>query len=153
MTDQPHEPVSAPATAPQVLVAGFGLPGRSIAEQLDLLNIEYSVIEMNEDVAKRCHRRNRQIVVGDATDPQTLIKAGLKTVKTVALMMPVDSAVLHAVSAVRTLRPDVYIIARTAFTSVGMEAHRLGANEIIVAEQVVATYAEQSILRRISKDS
>jgi voltage-gated potassium channel Kch len=54
------------------------------------------------------------------------------------LAVPSDKAVLQAVGLARGMNPKMRIIARLRFISSGMEAHRRGADEVIVEEQVVA---------------
>lgn len=139
-----HEGPAAPGT-PQVLIAGFGLPGRSISEALDATGVPHVVIEANADVVLRCRKTGRRMVCGDARDPAVLTEAGVASVGLVALMMPVESAVIEAVEVVRRLRPDVRIVARVTFTSTGLEATRRGADAVVVAEQVVALDAARTV--------
>lgn len=130
---------------PRVMIAGFGLPGRSISEALDEAGVPHVVIEANADVVERCRKSGRNMVCGDARDPAVLVEAGLASVGLVALMMPVEAAVIDAVEAVRRLRPDVRIVARVTFTSTGLEATRRGADAVVVAEQVVALEAARTV--------
>ena len=67
------------------------------------------------------------------------------------LTLPDDPTTLEAVSLARELNPSIQIIARAAFTSGGMEATRRGANEVIVAEQVVAMEFTRMIEKRLRK--
>jgi voltage-gated potassium channel Kch len=122
-----------------VVVAGYGLPGRSLVEILRQRRIDYLVIELNPTVVSRVAAGGINILCGDAADLEMLRRAGVGRASLVALMMPDDQAVLKAVSNVRLLNSHVHIIARCAFTSAGLEAMRRGADQTIVAEQVIAT--------------
>jgi voltage-gated potassium channel len=121
-----------------VVVAGFGLPGRTLVEELRRQSIDYQVIELNPTTVSRAAIGGCNITVGDASDPEILRKAGVERATMVALMVPNDAVVLKAVGHVRQINPKVLIIARCAFTSTGLEAMRQGANATIVAEQLVA---------------
>jgi voltage-gated potassium channel Kch len=123
---------------PFVIVAGFGLPGRSLVELLRRSNIEYLVVELNPQTCQRVAAGGMAIVCGDAGNLEVLKSAGVEKATMVALMVPSEAVVLSAVSHVRKLNPTAHIIARCAFTSSGLEAVRRGANETIVAEQVVS---------------
>jgi voltage-gated potassium channel Kch len=137
MEQQPNL-TSAPRNPPYVVVAGYGLPGRTIVELLRRRNIEYRVIELNPQTCERVTAAGTRIIQGDAADVETLRRAGVERATLVALMVPDEMVVLRAVSLVRSLSATAHVIARCAFTSSGMEAIRRGANETIVAEQVVA---------------
>jgi voltage-gated potassium channel Kch len=121
-----------------VVIAGFGLPGRTLVEKLRQSQDDYQVVELNRATVARAAAGGVKILAGDAADLQILRLAGVERASLVALMVPNDEVVLKAVEHVRKLNPTVPIIARCAFTSTGLEAMRRGANSTIVAEQVVA---------------
>jgi voltage-gated potassium channel Kch len=130
-----------PATAdhpPHVIIAGFGVPGRYVAELLECWHISYCVIELNPATAARCAENGLRILVGDVRDEAILRDAGLARASLVVLAIPNEEAVHQAISTIRRLRPDVRILARTAYTSAGLKAHQLGADDVVIAEQLVA---------------
>ena len=137
------------AFRPRVIIAGFGLPGRSIADSLEIAHIPYSVIEVNADVVDRCLHIGRHMIRGDVRDPAILREAGIETADILALMVPVEAIVLDAIDIARSLRKDIKIIARTSFTSTGMDADKRGADRVIVAEQVVAAAAANVVKEMI----
>lgn len=135
---------------PKWIIAGFGLPGRSVSEELDHQKIPYTVIEVNPEVVFRCAKGGRHMVLGDVRDPAILESAGIGSVDVVALMMPVEHAVVEAARVIRRLRPDARILARTTYLSVGMEMKELGVTNVVIAEEVVAR-ASAEIVRGILK--
>jgi voltage-gated potassium channel Kch len=126
------------ASLPFAVVAGFGLPGRAVAESLTAQKIEFAVIEANPEVARRCAANGVHIINGDVRDIAILKQAGIERATLVALCVPIDSVILEATSIIRSLNSTAHIIARCAMTSAGLDARHRGANEIIVAEQIVA---------------
>jgi Trk K+ transport system NAD-binding subunit len=128
---------------PYVIVAGYGLPGRTLVEFLVRRKIDYLVIELNAETCERAAAGGIKMIEGDATDPQVLDRAGVHRATVVALMVPSDEIVLACVSQVRKRNSTAHIIARCAFTSTGLEAMRRGADQSIVAEQVIAREVEQ----------
>lgn len=119
------------------IVAGFGLPGRAVAERLKAKGIPFCVIELNPDTVRRCGAQVN-IFKGDATDPQVLQQAGIERATFFAATMPNDPAVIEAVAQARRLNPTTRIVARLEYVSNGLKARRKGADEVIVAEQTVA---------------
>jgi Trk K+ transport system NAD-binding subunit len=123
---------------PYVVIAGYGLPGRSLVEFFARSEVEVVVIEQNPHTCERAAAGGTRMVVGNAADPEVLRQAGVERATLVALMVPNDEVVLAAIPHVRRLNPHAHIIARCAFTSTGLEAMKRGADQSIVAEQVIA---------------
>ena len=120
------------------MVAGFGLPGRSLVDFLIRERIEYTVIELNGQTCERAAAGGVHIIAGSTTDAEVLRKAEIERASLVALMVPIDEVVLAAIVQVRRVNSRAHIIARCSFTSTGLEAVRRGADQSIVAEQVIA---------------
>ncbi len=123
---------------PFVVIAGYGLPGRMLADKVRARKIDYIVIELNAQTVARALRCDMRIMVGDARDAETLRRAGVERATLVALMVPDDAVSLTATSNVRALNSTAVLITRCAYTSTGIEAVRRGANHVLVAEQVIA---------------
>lgn len=126
---------------PRVVIAGFGLPGRALADLLESRDLPYSVIEANPEVVARNQTLGRQFVCGDAREEAVLRSAGVAGAEWMAVMIPSDPVMLDVLRAARAIKPTLRVFARAVFTSAGMEATRLGAEEVVVAEQVVAREA------------
>ncbi len=120
------------------IIAGFGVPGRAAAEWLAEHNVPYCVVELNPQTVQRCGKSGTPIIAGSVADEKTLVSAGMEKAAQFIIAVPNDHAVLEAVVIARRLNPNVNIIARCAFTSIGLEAMRRGADKVIVAEQIVA---------------
>lgn len=131
------EPLHAEPTGHAIIV-GFGLSGRATANALIAHGVPLYVIERNADTVHRCAIAGLRIVEGDATDEQVLLRAGIESAVLFAVTMPNDSAMLETVALARRLNPMVRILARCEYVSTGMKATRRGADEVVVAEQVIA---------------
>ncbi len=132
-----------------IIVAGFGLAGRWVAEIFDRHGIDYIVVEQNPDTVKRQKLLGKKIILGDISQEPTLISAGIDTADILALTIPDEQAVLKATKVARRLRPGIYIIARTTYSSSGMEAAQLGADAVVKAEQAVANHFYELLLRKL----
>ena len=64
--------------------------------------------------------------------------AGIDVATDIAVTIPNDEMTLAVVEQCRKLAPKARIIARCTFVSGGLEATRRGADEVVIAEQVVA---------------
>jgi monovalent cation:H+ antiporter-2, CPA2 family len=120
------------------IVAGFGVPGRAVVELLHSRHARYCIIELNTRTVERCEQFGEHIIEGDARDPQVLARAGIERATQVIVAIPDQAAALEVTTQARQLNPTAHIITRCHYISAGMEAKARGANEVIVAEQVVA---------------
>ena len=134
-----------------VIIVGFGLAGRCVADLLDHARLPYTILEKNQVTVDTQRALGRRAVVGAAADPRSLIEAGLTTAAILALTVPDEDAVLQATSIARRLRPEIYIIARTNYSSKGMQASQLGADDVIKAEQAVAIQFYERLSRKLSQ--
>ena len=133
-----HQPMNEHA-----IIAGFGVPGRAVADRLAARHVPFCVIELNPRTVERCSHVGVHIIAGDVCDEQTLRRAGAETASLLVLAVPSDPAVLEAVRVARQLNPTLRILARCRFISSGMEAHRRGADQVVVEEQAVASEFER----------
>jgi CPA2 family monovalent cation:H+ antiporter-2 len=120
------------------IIAGYGLPGRAVAEALDVRHLPYCVLELNASTVQRCVKYGTHIVEGDVTDPEVLKRAHIESAAALIIAIPDEKAALRATQVARQLNPTMKIISRTHYISAGNEAKAHGADAVIVAEQVVA---------------
>ncbi len=135
-----------------VIIVGFGLAGRCVADLLDSAAIPYVIIEKNPATVATQKSLGRRIYQGDASDAALLMEAGLASASILALTIPDEEAVLKATSIARRLRPEIYIIARTQYASKGMAASQLGADDVIKAEHAVAVQFYERLRHRLGVD-
>jgi CPA2 family monovalent cation:H+ antiporter-2 len=135
---KPAPPCALEEMRDHAIIAGFGVPGRAVAEMLGRRKVPFCVIELNAETVHRCAMVGVHIIEGSADSESVLRSARIEHAALLLLALPNDAAVLEAVRVARQLNPTLHIIARCRFISAGMEAHRRGATETIVEEQMVA---------------
>jgi monovalent cation:H+ antiporter-2, CPA2 family len=128
------------------IVAGFGVPGRAVVEMLHTQSAAYCIVELNPRTVERCEQFGEHILEGDARDPQTLQRAGIERATLVVIAIPDQAAALEATRVARQLNPTAHIITRCHYISAGLIAKAHGANEVVIAEQVVAEELRALIL-------
>ncbi len=121
-----------------VIIAGFGVGGRFIAEYLQNEGIPFVVVEMNLDTCEAQRALGIEVIEGDVTEEAVLRRAGIATASVLALAIPDENAAVAATEKANLIRPEIHIIAGTRYTSTGLQALQKGADEVIVAEQAVA---------------
>ncbi len=141
-----HPPVP---TEPHVIIAGFGIPGRFIGELLDFHDMPYSVIELNASIVERCTKV--PIIYGDAREESVLRQAGIENATMMAITLPAEDVVHQIIQVAKRMRPDLRISARVNYTSAGLKAQQLGAEHVVIGEQLIAREFFRLFEKDISK--
>src|SRR5258705_13979339 len=142
-TETHHPPLP---TGPHVIIAGFGIPGRFIAELLDYHEIPYSVIEQNISIVDRC--TTVAMIPGDAREEAVLRQAGIENATMLAVTLPNEEAVHQIIQTARRLKPGLKITPRANYTAAGLKAQQLGAEHVVIGEQLIA----REFFRLLEKD-
>jgi CPA2 family monovalent cation:H+ antiporter-2 len=131
------------------IIAGYGLAGRFIADVFLRHNVPFVLVEKNPKTVQVQRELGANIIEGDIREQDVLQQAGVSQASVLALTIPDEPAVLDATQMARKLNPNIYIVARTQYASVGLQAARMGADEVVQAEYAVAVQFYQSFLRKL----
>ena len=122
----------------ETLVAGYGEVGKSAAEALASAGVPHTALDRTEMPGVD--------VVGDATEPEDLRRAGIAQVRTVLLALPEDTATEVAALVARDANPDVEVVARAeAAENVG-KTYRAGADYVLSLATVSGRILASTIL-------
>lgn len=120
----------------KVIIAGFGPVGRAVADQLELVSFQVTVIDRNPRTGDSQKRVSRRCIVGDVTDPDVLKRAGIEQADVLVLAIPDEEAAVRACAVARELSPNIFIAARTNFVSRGLLASSAGAMQQAVMSRL-----------------
>lgn len=135
------------------IIAGYGLAGRFIADVFLRHNVPFVLVEKNSKTVEVQRDLGATIIEGDIRQADILHQAGINEASVLALTIPDEPAVLEATQVARKLNPNIYIVARTQYASVGLQAARMGADEVVQAEYAVAVQFYQSFLRKLQSST
>lgn len=131
------ESASKTTLTDHVIIAGYGIVGRCVADTLAKRKLPFCIVELNPATVNRLEYSAVEIIQGDIRDLEILQQAGITTARAIALAMPDEKQALEALRIVRKIRADIPTIVRVTFTSAGIGTQQLNATPV-VAEQVVA---------------
>jgi CPA2 family monovalent cation:H+ antiporter-2 len=131
-----EQPPAGTATelADHVVIAGYGLNGRSLAAALADFGVPHIVLEMNPATVRRERSQGRDIHYGDCTRVAVLEHAGLARARAYVIAISDPASTRRSVSAARDLAPGVQIFVRTEYVSEVDELKSLGADEVVPEE-------------------
>ncbi len=117
-----------------VLICGFGVTGRNIANVLKANRITYAILELNARTVREERKEGEPIFFGDCTDPDILIHAGLAKARVLVIAISDAFATRLAVKSARGLNAELVILARNKYLAEIDTLLNLGANEVISEE-------------------
>jgi CPA2 family monovalent cation:H+ antiporter-2 len=149
----PSEPAPSlePVRARHVVIAGYGIVGRAVADRLEMQRVPVVIVDLNQQTITTQRKLGRRAVYGDIANPQVLESVGIEHAEAVVLTIPDDEATLRACQTIRTLSPHVFIAARTSFLSKAMTAHQLGADHVTVEEVATAETMARQVVDQLAR--
>ncbi len=117
-----------------VIIIGFGLNGRNLAEVLKEASVPYVALEINNETVFEMKKRGEPIFYGDGTSPEILHKLGIATARMLVIAISDPASTRRIVQVARKENPRLYIIVRTRYTAEVEDLLKLGANEVIPEE-------------------
>jgi CPA2 family monovalent cation:H+ antiporter-2 len=117
-----------------VIIVGFGLNGRNLAEVLKETSIPYVVLDLNNETVLQMKKRGEPIFYGDGTSPEILHKLGIGTARMLVIAISDPASTRRIVQVARKGNPKIYILVRTRYTGEVEDLIKLGANEVIPEE-------------------
>lgn len=129
------------------IVCGYGRMGSLIAEELHRRGHPFLIIDENEARIAEAQAAGILAMVGNATEEETLIQAGIAHARTMATMLPDDASNAFICVTVRDLNKSVEIICRGESRSAEKRLRRCGADHVVMAAAIGAQRATQLVLR------
>nr|WP_319375313.1 cation:proton antiporter [uncultured Methanoregula sp.] len=118
-----------------VIIAGYGITGKSVARAAALAGIPYMVIELNPEIIQKERSTFRpHFMFGDAVQEEVLEHAGIHRARTLVIVVSEEEAIPRIIHTARKLAPDIHILARTRHVRQARHLLELGADEIISEE-------------------
>lgn len=133
--DQPRDPMAVlPMSTErrllegQVVIVGYGVIGKALADALSIRRIPFVVAERNREIVGTLRAAGIAAVSGDAADPAVLIQAHIAEAAILVITVNDLMATRNMVDTARTINPeiDIMIDAEDALSNAAIEESRLG---------------------------
>ena len=117
-----------------VIIAGYGLVGRNLARVLKEVMTPFLLLDLNGEKIKQALTKKMNVLYGDATHNDTLVKAGVKNARMIVFALRDFTDAEQGVRLARKLNPHIYIIVRTRYMAQVEELKSAGADQVIPEE-------------------
>jgi len=130
--DLPPEALEPPsATSGQVLIVGYGRVGRLVGEMLTEHGQAFLAIDANPSTVTMGRTEGANVFYGDAGRTEMLERCGIETARAVVVTMDAPAKVDEVVTAARSLRPDLILIARARDHKHAARLYALGVTDAV----------------------
>lgn len=113
------------------ILCGAGRVGLRIVDELAKKDVDFVVIERDEQVAERLLTQGKLVLIGDAIDETVLEGAQVRKAKTLITAASSDAENVYITLTARGLNPDIYIVSRAHDQAAERQLLRAGANRVI----------------------
>jgi voltage-gated potassium channel len=130
------------------IICGHGRMGREVRERLEYENVPYVVIDNSEEKLKLMEPAQIGFaILGDASQEEVLIEAGIKKAKSLAALLPTDADNLYLILTVRLLNPSIFIIAKVLDEEAERKLLQIGANRVVSPFKLSGLKIAQGLIR------
>ena len=129
------------------IVCGYGRIGRVMSKHLVQGKLDVVAIEHNRDRIPVMDKDGIPYIVGEATDEDNLIKAGVERARALATALASDADNVFLALTARQINPHIYVVARASEDSAKKTLYAAGADVVVSPYDIGARRMAHSILR------
>jgi voltage-gated potassium channel len=123
------------------IVCGFGRHALEVTQELAKQGISFVVVEIDQNKAKYlADETDYLFVVGDATQDEILLGAGIERASSLVITLPDDSDNIFIIVTARQFNPKLRIICRANQQADETKLRRAGADHVVMPERIGGFY-------------
>jgi len=134
------------------IICGYGRIGKIICQELSMRLIPLVIIEKDERVRNELEHDNILYLDLDATQEETLTKAGVEKAKGLISVVGSDPENVYICLTARGLNPGLFILSRAEDEGSETKLHQAGANKVILPYRIGGRRMAQAIIRPTVSD-
>ncbi len=113
------------------IICGFGRIGRWVCLDLEKAQVKFVVVERDKDALLRAMGEGYICISGDATEEETLRKAGIERAAGLVATLASDADNVFTILSAKEMNPNLYIIARALEEGAEEKLYRAGAHRVV----------------------
>ncbi len=130
------------------IVCGYGRNGKQIIQEFEQVGTDYILIERSQEIAESLTGEGKKkFLVGDATDDNVLVNAGIKKAKALITTLPDDAENVFVVLTAREMNQNLLIISRASKDSSDKKLRMAGANNVVMPDKVGGTHMASLVMK------
>ena len=130
-----------------VIMCGYGRMGALVIRELRERGIPVVVVEKERTLEPDLRDAQVPFVIGDATEEDTLLQAGLKRASALVIVLRSDADNVYITLTAHTLCPNLVIVARAEQPTTEAKLTRAGATRVVCPQVIGATKVANILTR------
>lgn len=122
-----------------VIICGYGRMGQFVMEELRKRKVPIVIVEIDPGLEGQLQESDTTYVIGDATEEETLFRAGVTRARSLVTGLPSDADNVYITLTAHALCPDLQIVSRAEQPSTQDKLLRAGANKVVCPQVIGAT--------------
>ena len=124
--------------AGHTVICGFGRIGRMMADGLTENRKPFVVVDEDSDRVGAAQEAGFLALIGNATDEESLLEAGIRRADVLATVLPDDAANVFITLTARNLNRNLKILARGELPSTEVKLKQAGADHVVLPARIGA---------------
>jgi len=129
------------------IVCGYGRVGSTVITELVHTGQRFVVIDINAPSLDRAAADGHLVVMGDATDDATLVRAGIERARGLITTIDSDANNVYVTLSARSMNPDLFIVARASAVGAEAKLAQAGANRVVSPYTMAGRRAAELAIR------
>ena len=129
------------------IVCGYGRVGAMVAKGLRDKGVPMCVVDKDESLESHLREQGYVYYIGDGTDEDILLSAGIERARAVLALLPSDAGNVYLAITARELNPRVQIIARASDEKAEVRLKRSGADKVVSPYKIAGARVLQAAIQ------
>ena len=129
------------------IICGYGRVGQRIGAEFRQAGVPYVVLDFNEDALAAARELGDHVIVGNGTEDEDLVAAGLARARGLVAASDSDADNLYIALSARTARPDLMIVARASDEDAAKKLRLAGADRVVQPYQTAGRVMANLMLK------
>jgi voltage-gated potassium channel len=113
------------------VICAYGRVGRTAARELEAEGVPFVVVDRLEELEEKMTQDGVLHIIGDPTSEPVLKTAGIERARALICAMDSDAANVYVTLTARSLKPDIFIVARSSEALAAERLYKAGADRVI----------------------
>jgi voltage-gated potassium channel len=113
------------------IICGLGRVGLEIASQLSAKNVEFIVIDREDNAIETAKQNNWLYIQGDASSDEILLDAQIKEARCLFAALDTDAENVYITLSAKSLNPSIFIVARAMVHETISKLEKAGADKVV----------------------
>jgi voltage-gated potassium channel len=130
-----------------IIIVGYGRMGEVVARDLAEKNVNFIIMECNQERFAAAEERGYNVMLADATHEESLTTAEITKARTFITLLPTDAENIFTVLTARELKPDIFIITRALDVNNEKKLYKIGADLVVTPHSLASRRIINTVLK------